>query len=296
MFDAKVVTLLALLESGGYTAAASRLGLTQPAVSHQIRQLEKEFGIQIFYRNRKELKTTPEGDILIKYARRCVAVYHSAQRAIADSKTGATHFAVGLTPTAGENLLPQVIATLCSENPQLHIRIAMDTIQNLYNKLEAYELDFAIVEGTGQRSGSLVTSLLDTDYLCLVTSPQNRLASRGSIQLPDLRDERLILRSPGTGTRRLFEDYLRSRRESIGNFNVMMEVDNIATIKELVAMDLGITIIAHSACRGEEASGRLAVVPIAGFSMVREINIVHPKDFSHPEILDSIRSIYAKLR
>ena len=72
MFDAKVKTLLSVIETGSYTKAAEKLNLTQPAVSHQIRMLENEFDIKIFYRDKNKLKLTPQGKILVQYARSCV--------------------------------------------------------------------------------------------------------------------------------------------------------------------------------------------------------------------------------
>ena len=66
MFDMKVKTLLAVIESGSYTKAAQKLNLTQPAVSHQIRLLENEFDIKIFYRSKNKLKLTPQGKILVQ--------------------------------------------------------------------------------------------------------------------------------------------------------------------------------------------------------------------------------------
>ena len=73
MFDAKVKTLLSVIETGSYTKAAEKLNLTQPAVSHQIRMLENEFDIKIFYRDKNKLKLTPQGKILVQYARRAAA-------------------------------------------------------------------------------------------------------------------------------------------------------------------------------------------------------------------------------
>lgn len=70
MLDNKLRTLLTLLSVGSYTKTADALHLTQPAVSHQIKQLEQEYGIQIFRKGKKGLNPTPEGEILIKYARR----------------------------------------------------------------------------------------------------------------------------------------------------------------------------------------------------------------------------------
>ena len=294
MFDMKVKTLLAVIESGSYTKAAQKLNLTQPAVSHQIRLLENEFDIKIFYRSKNKLKLTPQGKILVQYARRA-AVYSNACQAIEDSKTETSHLNVGITPTAGETIIPQVLATLCNENPDIHINISVNTIQKIYSRLKAYELDFAVVEG-GVPDAALVSTTLDTDYLCLAVSPMHRLARAKTVSVEEIRHEKLILRSRSAGTRQLFEKHLGARDMSLEEFNVMMELDNVSMIKELVTMDLGITIIAKSACREELASGRLAIIPIENSSMVRQIDMVYQKDFLHPELIQNIRGIYEQLK
>lgn len=84
---------------------------------------------------------------------------------------------VGITPTVGENVLPQVFATICNENPTMHINIRMSTIQKLYTRLKAYEMDLAVVEGE-LSDPELVSTLLDTDYLCLAVAPQHPLRPR----------------------------------------------------------------------------------------------------------------------
>lgn len=295
MFDGKVNTLLAVIQTGSYTKAAAKMNLTQPAVSHQIRLLEEEFGIKLFYRDKNKLKLTPQGKILIQYARRAAAVYANACRAIEDSKIGSGHLNVGITPTAGETILPQVLATLCNENPKIHINICMNTIQKIYNRLKTYELDFGVVEGA-LPDEALVTEPLDTDFLCLAVAPAHRLARAKTATLEDIRHEKLILRTRSAGTRQLFEKHLAARGMSLDSFNVMMELDNVAMIKELVGLDLGITVIAKSACREESAAGRLSVIPIENSSMVRQIDIVYLKDFVHPEIIENIRQIYEQQR
>lgn len=294
MFDNKSKTLLALVAAGSYTKAAEKLSLTQPAVSHHIRQLEEEFGVQIFYKNKKELKLTPEGEILVKYARRAAAIYHTAKQAIEDSRTKIKHLVIDITPTASENLIPQALALYCNQNTDTRITICTDTIKNIYDKLKSYEVDIAIVEGNIPDS-NLTSVLLDTDYLCLAVSPKHPFAGRSGVKLEELKSERFILRSRGANTRVLFENYLTGRQDSIRNFNVIMEIDNVATIKELVSQNLGITVIGHSACREDELAGRLAVVPIENSGMIREINMVHHKDFTHTEFFDEFRHIYNSL-
>lgn len=295
MFDAKVNTLLAVIEAGSYTKAAHKLNLTQPAVSHQIHMLESEFDIKIFYRVKNKWKLTPQGKILVQYARRAAAVYANAYQAIEDSKTATGHLNVGITPTAGETIIPQVLATFCNENPGIHINIGVNTIQKIYTRLKAYELDFAVVEGA-VGDDALITTTLDTDFLCLAVSPLHRLSRAKTVSLKEIRHEKLILRSRSAGTRQLFEKHLGARDMDLSEFNVMMELDNVSMIKELVSMDLGITIIAKSACREESANGRLSIIPIENSTMVRQIDMVCQKDFIHPQLIDNIRLIYERLK
>ena len=164
-------------------------------------------------------------------------------------------------PTAGRPSSPRYWPRSCNENPGIHINIGVNTIQKIYTRLKAYELDFAVVEGAVP-DAALVTTTLDTDYLCLAVSPIHRLARAKTVSLREIRHEKLILRSQSAGTRQLFEKHLGARDMSLSEFNVMMELDNVSMIKELVSMDLGITIIAKSACREELASGRLSIIPI----------------------------------
>ena len=295
MLDAKTKTLLTIADTGNYTRAAQLLCLTQPAVSHHIRMLEEEYNIKIFNRNKKELLLTPEGAVLVKYARRLCSINAAARQAIDDCRRQIKHLTVGITQTAVESLIPQVMATYCNDNPHTHINIITDTINNIYDRLRAYELDVGIVEGKVSDS-SFTSVLLDTDYLCLIVSPRHRFAKQRSVSLRELMKEKFILRSSNAGTRLLFDSYLQSHSETIQDLNVIMEMDNVTMIKDLVAQNMGISIVAHSACREDELQGRLAVVPIENANMVREINMIFHQDFTHPEILEDFRRIYNRLR
>ncbi|HAH63424.1 MAG TPA: LysR family transcriptional regulator [Treponema sp.] len=291
MVDQKIITLLTLAKTGNYTKAADILCITQPAVSHQIRLLEAQYGIKIFTKGRKGLKTTPEGDILLEYARKAVSLSERVKQAIEDSRNCIQRFTVGVTPTLGESIVSQIFAPYCREHPEAHIAIVTHNLKKIGNMLKLDELDWAIVDGTipGDEYASV---LLDTDYLCLVVSPMHRFAKMKTVSLSELKKEKLIMRSPNTGTRTLFENHLLSRSEDIRNFNIIIEIDNITTIKELVSSNLGVSIIAHSACKAEEASGTLVVVPIQNLTMIREINCIFRKDSRHMEILEDIDKIY----
>lgn len=291
MMDPKIRTLLMLEELSSYTKTAQALNLTQPAVSNHIKLLEQEYGIQIFVRGKRKLKATAEGAILLKYAHQVAALSAKARQSLQDASRGVNSLTVGITPTAGDLLAPQVIAAYLNAHPQIHIRVVRNTIKKIDNMMQFYELDFAIVDGTlpGERYSSV---LLGTDYLCLIVSPQHPFAHRTGVTLDELAREKLVLRPKEAGTRKLFEGYLISHGRSIREFEIMMEIDSVSSIKEIVAGNLGVSIISHSVCREEEKAGRLKIIPIENCMMVRQLSLVFPHDFAHPEILKELQEEY----
>jgi len=291
MLDARMESLLMICDKNSFTRAAEALSLTQPAISHHIRALETELGVRLFYRSRGELKLTPEGEIVARYARRMKGMHEKMLRALADAERQMTSFRVGITHTAESSLIAEVLAKYSTSTPGIRLTIITDTIKNLYDLLDQYELDVAIVEGKPSE-GSLNAVLLDTDYLVCVVCNESPLAKKSMVTLADIRREKMILRLPGSGTQNLFVAHLESIGLSIDEFDVALEVDNIATIKDLIRKNMGISILARSACMDELRKGKLTALPIENLSMVRQTNILYHKDFSHPEVLQAITRLY----
>ncbi|MBR5527395.1 MAG: LysR family transcriptional regulator [Clostridia bacterium] len=291
MLDIKLSTLLSVAEEKNFTKAAEKLSLTQPAVSHQISQLEDELGVKIFIRGKGEFKPTPEGETVLRYARRIKAMYDRMTEEISDSESRFTRIRVGITHTAESNQITEALAKYGSRDRQMSITIITDTIKNLYAMLENYELDLAIVESR-PANPSFNCLLLDTDYLVCVLSNGHRLSEKSMVTLSELKSEQMILRLPTSATRMLFEAALMGVGESIDNFNVALEVDNIATIKDLIRKELGISILPKSACMDELKKGKLTALPIENLSMLREMNIVYNRDFSKMDVLRDIVAYY----
>lgn len=261
MIDQRIDTLISVCETKNFTKSADELGLTQPAVSQQIKAIESELGIKIFVRQNKNLQITPEGAIVLKYAKRIRSLYSAIKPAIEDEKRNIKSLTVGVTPTAENNIISEVLAKYASEKGNLHIKIIYDTIKNLYDKLKTYEIDLAILEGKINDS-NFNSILLDTDYLVLAISNDNPLAKKTIISLDELKNENLILRLPGSGTRNLFEANLKSKNESLSSFNITLEIDNVATIKDLVAQNFGVSILAKSLCEQDAKKGKIKILPV----------------------------------
>ena len=232
---------------------------------------------------------------MFKYAKRMISLDNAARTGITNLYNNITSITVGITPTAEETFVPQVFAKYSLLNPDIHIKIISDTINKIYDKLKVYEVDIALVEGR-INDNNFKNLLLDTDFLCLACSPSNPLSKKQTVTIDELKTQNLILRLPTSGTRRLFESSLLAHNKNINEFNVIMEIDNITTIKELVQNNYGVTIIANSSCIEEVEKGKLILLPIENLSMVREINLIYHNDFTNIRLLQDIQKIYRKTK
>lgn len=184
MLGSKIETLLAVAEYQNFTKAAASLSLTQPAVSHHISQLEEELGVTLFVRGKGSLMLTPEGEIVLKYARRIKALYGKMETEINNSRKQLTKVRIGITHTSESNLITEVLARCSNADNNFSITIITDTINNLYDMLDNYEIDLAIVDGT-PTGHSLCSLMLATDYLVCVMSIRHPLAKRAMVTLSE---------------------------------------------------------------------------------------------------------------
>ncbi|MBR1456115.1 MAG: LysR family transcriptional regulator [Oscillospiraceae bacterium] len=295
MVDTRLYSLIKIVETGSYTKAARQLSLSQPAVSQHIRQLEETLHVKLFEHSRNKFQLTPEGEIVVQYARRMIALYNKMEEALRDERDQIRSLTIGITHTAESSAIIEALAAYISKFEGLNLRILTNTTANLFAMLRNYELDFAFMEGKAA-DPSLSNMMLDTDCLVVAVPPDHALAGEGIITIEQLKKEKLILRLPNSNTRNLFIASLASRNLSLDDFNVTMEIDSIATIKDLIQRGFGVSVLARSACIDDVKKGRLAALTVENLSMVREINIVYPKSFEHQELLHGIVNKYNEMQ
>ena len=291
MIEPKLYSLVAVYQCGSFVGAAKQLSVTQPAVSQHIKSLESELGVKIFERVGGKLIVTKPGKKVIRCAQKMIALENTLVQDLSDARLSIDHLTVGITHTAESNPIAEALAKYAAENGGVSIKMITDSISNLYKMLKTYELDIAVVEGRTQ-DPSLRFLLLDTDYLIAAVSPTHPLAGKSMVTLQELKKERLILRLPNSGTRNLFVAHLESNNMNVSDFNVILELDNVATIKDLIRRDFGISILPRSACLDEIKKGKISVLPVENLSMMREMNIAYRDDFSQTEMLHGIVTAY----
>ena len=148
MIDPKVVSLLKVCETGSFTKAAERLSLTQPAVSKHVCLLEEELGVRIFLRSHNQLRITPEGELVVSYAKRMLSLSRNLRQELQNRKRGIESLSVGITHTAESNASAEALAQYATTHENVKVRLITETMDRLCGMLKNYELDVAIVEGS----------------------------------------------------------------------------------------------------------------------------------------------------
>ena len=144
LLDDKLESLITVCEEKNFTKAGIKLGLTQPAVSNHMKKLEEELGITLFLQKKGDLELTIEGQIVLLYAKRMKALLEKMNQKIIDAKNNLQNLRIGITQTQESGLMLEVLSKMAIEDDKLSITIITDTIKNLYDKLDNFEIDLAI--------------------------------------------------------------------------------------------------------------------------------------------------------
>ncbi len=291
MLDTKIYTLLKVAETGSFTRAAASLGLTQPAVSQHIKALEEELGITLFERNGNRIILTKQGENAVNTANAMLGMYSKLLEELSGSIGGTKEINIGITHTIESNRITDILAGYASNSNRLTIKLITGTRSKIIRRLKNYELDLAIVDGDVPDE-DLDSKPLGMDQLVLIVSPDNTIAQKKAVSIDDIKREKLILRLPGSGTNNMFKSSIESLGLDIDEFNVILEVDNVATIKDLVKRDYGVSVLPRSACLGELKSKQLYAVSIDKLNMERIINIVYTDGSQYASFAEEIINLY----
>lgn len=262
---------------GGFTRAAEALGLSQPAISHQLKALAEAIGTPVVEVIGRRVRLTQAGDLLYEHAKRILAEFEAAGSALDDLRgLHRGRLSVAGDTTVGIYVLPDLLGAFRQAHPSVEVRLAVDNRQGVYRRLVAGEVDFVV---SGRRwvdpSIALLVRPFLANELIAVTAVGHALAGRQHVTLAELAAEPFIVREPGSGTRETAEEALRAAGLSI---RPVMELASNGAIKRAVAQDLGVSILSRYATALELQIGHLAEIPVEGFPLRRQWHLVYARD------------------
>ena len=270
----QLAAFCAVVERESFSQAAVRLGVTQPAVSQQVRALEKRIGQQLLDRSGRRVVPTEAGLRLYHGAQRLLALEEQLLEQVAAEDEGALRgrLEIGASTGPGANVVTLLLCEFQLRNPELTIALSVHDTQRIVELVSRRELELGVV-GAARRQRSVSFETFFRDEVVLVCPPGHRFAGT-AITLDDLCEEPLIVMQAGAGVRAVIEEELRAAGLKLRDFDVHLELGLQESVKSAVVAGYGVTFISRSAVESELAAGALAVARVKGLEPAREISLV----------------------
>jgi LysR family transcriptional regulator, low CO2-responsive transcriptional regulator len=266
--------LAALAEGGSVTAASGRLGLTQPAVTQQLRLLQDQTNLSLIQRTGDGMLLTDAGREVLELTKRIEAAIKACQESL-DMMAGCTggSVSIGAVSTA-KYFVPYAIAAFSERHPKVGIKLTIGNREEVRHEMRGYDLDFAIM-GRPPEDVDVEAHLIGNHPHVIVAARNHWLAKDSGLAVVDLSHETFLTRERGSGTRTLMEALFAAAELQP---NIGMEMSSNETIKQAVIAGLGIAFISAHTVAAELEDGRMVVLDVGGLPVIRQWFVVRRRD------------------
>jgi DNA-binding transcriptional LysR family regulator len=283
----QLAAFCAVVERRSFSQAADRLGVTQPAVSLQVRALEKRLGTQLLDRSGRRVEPTEAGWRLYRGAQRMLALEGQLVAEVAATGEGALagDLVLGASTGPAAVAIPVALAEFQRQNPDVRVFLTVSDTHSVVERVAARELELGIV-GAARRHRGVRFEPFFSDQVILACPPSHSFAGR-TITLGELRDDTLILMQDGAGVRQVVEDALRRQGVRLRDLDVRLELGLQESVRRAVEAGYGVTFISRTAVEADLAAGRLAEARVAGLDVTREISLASATGRARTRVADA---------
>jgi DNA-binding transcriptional LysR family regulator len=268
----QLAAFCAVVDRKSFSQAAEQLGVTQPAVSLQIRSLEKRLGERLLDRSGRRVEPTEAGVRLYRSAQRMLALEQQLLEEVSGDDELRGRLEIGCSTGPGATVLPLLLCEFQAENAGVAISLSVNDTLHVIDLVAERRLELGVV-GAAPRHRAVTFEPFFQDEIVLAVPPKHRLVGQ-TVGLDDLRSETLILMQEGAGVRQMVEDELRSAGLRLRDLDVKLELGLQESVKAAVAAGHGVTFISRSSIEPELAAGTLAAASVEGLTPTREISLV----------------------
>ena len=255
-----------------FSLAADANGMTQSGASHMIHQLEEHLGVRLLDRSKRPFVLTQEGQTYYDGCRQIVKRYDALEesvRTLHDEVAG--RVAVASIYSVGLSHMSQFVQRFIGQYPKANVRLQYQHPDKVYDLVQNDRVDFGLV--SYPRASRTIKSLTWRDEpMVFVCSPGHRLAAHRQIAIADLAGEAFVSLDCGLQIRHEIDKALASRQVQV---DVVMEFDNIETLKRAVEIEAGVTLLPFPTVARELAAGSLATAELSDLELVRPLGIIH---------------------
>jgi DNA-binding transcriptional LysR family regulator len=271
----QLLAFATLARRGSFTLTAQEIFLTQSAVSHTIKGLERELGARLFDRIGKRAHLTQAGEQLLRHADRILREMEEARAGLEQLQNwGHSRLRLGTSPAACQYLLPTVLREFKQSFPKCVIRIEPGDGPQMVSLLQAGQVDLALMLAPAEAEDLAFRPVFE-DELRVLVSPQHPWARAGRVPRGALSSETVIIYNKASYTFRLLAEYFARDGVTLQN---PIELGSMEAIKELAKLGVGVGILAPWIARKEIADGSLVSLPLGGARRLRRVwGVAHLK-------------------
>jgi DNA-binding transcriptional LysR family regulator len=273
----QLVILRAVAKGGSFKNAAQSLFLTQPAVSLQIQNLEKQLKTNLFDRTKKQIELTEAGTLLLRYSNRILALCEESSRVLDDlSELQSGKLVIGASQTTGTYLMPKIIGLFQQKYPNINVQLNVDSTRKVAWHLMNRQVDIGIVGGKIPKELRKILEITPyvEDELALIVPPSHPYVKLECIKKEDLYDLKFISLNSYSTIRTVVDDTLSKNGIDVTRLKVEMELNSIEAIKNAVQSSLGAAFVSVSAITKELELNLLNCVRIEDVKINRKLCLI----------------------
>lgn len=270
----QLAAFCAVVERRSFSQAADQLGVTQPAVSLQIRSLEQRLGQQLLDRSGRRVEPTEAGLRLYRGAQRLLALEQQLLQELGEEAEGELtgRLEIGASTGPGGSVLPVVLGEFQRLNPQVHVALTVSDTHAIVEQVGRRELELGVVGAGGRHRGVTFEPFYRDEVVLAVPAEHPRAGKKMSLE--ELKTEPLVLMQEGSGVRQVIEDELRELGVRLRDLDVKLELGLQDSARLAVLSGLGATFISLLAIEGDLEAGRLGIARVDGLDPAREVQLV----------------------
>ncbi len=270
----QLAAFCAVVERQSFSQAAERLGVTQPAVSLQVRSLEKRLGLQLLDRSGRRVEPTEAGLRLFRGAQRLLQLEEQMLEDITSDATGALTGELSLGASTGPAavVVPVLLCEFQARHPDVRVSLEVHDTQTVVDLVAERGLELGIV-GAARRHRAVRFEPILHDEVILICPPGHPFAGR-TVSIDELRGETLILMQEGAGVRQVVEDELRALGIRLRDLSTSLVLGLQESVRSAVQAGYGVTFISRTAVESDLAAGILAEARLEGMNATRDISLV----------------------
>ena len=285
----KLETFLTVARERSFSKASAKLGISQPAVTQQIKFIEKYLGCRVIERKKNGIKLTSEGEELYKVATRIEKEIIASEQDILKIIDKKITFKLGASYTIGTYVIPGQCLNSMSEAINNDVKLDIDHSDAIIAKLKDRKLDVGLIESPVMDNDLIYREWIEDELMFVSNVPISK-----SLKTEELYDFNWICRNEGSHTRRVVSEVFEELGVSCKSFNVLSEVSNTTTILQtLKKSDRDpekpvVSILSRHAVADEVAKGELFEARLRGYTMTRKFYIVYSKANKHHAYVDKV--------